>query len=43
MARRYYRLGTLSPFTEASAGGVSFLCSDHERDGHTRRLAAAFV
>ena len=43
MARRYYRLGTLSAFTEASAGGMSFLCADHERDGRARRLATAFV
>ena len=43
MARRYHRLGTLSPFTEESAAGVSFLCADHERDGLVRRLATAFV
>ena len=43
MARRYYRLDTLSPFTEANARGISFLCSDHERDGRARRLATAFV
>jgi acetyl/propionyl-CoA carboxylase alpha subunit/acetyl-CoA carboxylase carboxyltransferase component len=43
MARRYHRVGELSPFREAGAGGVSFLCSDLEREGETRRLATAFV
>ncbi len=43
MARRYHRVGVLSPFREASAGGVSFLCSELEREGETRRLATAFV
>ena len=43
MARRYHRSRGLSPFREATAGGVSFLCSDLEREGETRRLATAFV
>ena len=43
MARRYHRVGELSAFREASAGGVTFLCSDLEREGETRRLATAFV
>jgi acetyl/propionyl-CoA carboxylase alpha subunit/acetyl-CoA carboxylase carboxyltransferase component len=43
MARRYHRTGRLSPFQEATAGGLSFLCSDLEREGETRRLATAFV
>jgi acetyl/propionyl-CoA carboxylase alpha subunit/acetyl-CoA carboxylase carboxyltransferase component len=43
MARRYHRVGVLSPFRERAAGEVSFLCSDLEREGETRRLATAFV
>ncbi|HEY1277841.1 MAG TPA: carboxyl transferase domain-containing protein [Thermoleophilaceae bacterium] len=43
MARRYHRIGALSPFREESAGGIDFLCSDVERDGERRRLATAFV
>ncbi len=43
MARRYHRVGVLSPFREASAGGVSFLCADLEQEGRTSRLATTFV
>ena len=43
MARRYHRVGELSPFQEVTAEGVSFLCSGLTREGQTRRLATAFV
>jgi acetyl-CoA carboxylase carboxyltransferase component len=43
MARRYHRVGTLSPFRETTADGVSFLCADLRRDDQMRRLATAFV
>jgi acetyl/propionyl-CoA carboxylase alpha subunit/acetyl-CoA carboxylase carboxyltransferase component len=43
MARRYHRVGELSPFREASAAGTTFLCSDLERGGEARRLATAFL
>ena len=43
MARRYHRTRDLSPFQEATAEGMSFLCSGLTRDGQTRRLASAFV
>jgi acetyl/propionyl-CoA carboxylase alpha subunit/acetyl-CoA carboxylase carboxyltransferase component len=43
MTRRYYRVGTLSPFHEVTVDGVTFLCADHERDGRTDRLPTAFV
>jgi acetyl/propionyl-CoA carboxylase alpha subunit/acetyl-CoA carboxylase carboxyltransferase component len=43
MARRYHRVGSLSPFREERAGGMSFLCAELERDGETSRVATAFV
>ena len=43
MARRYHRVGTLSPFRETTADGVSFLCADLRRGDQMRRLVTAFV
>jgi acetyl-CoA carboxylase carboxyltransferase component/biotin carboxyl carrier protein len=43
MARRYYRMRELSPFTEARAADPPFICSTYSEEGTRKRLAAAFV
>jgi acetyl-CoA carboxylase carboxyltransferase component len=43
MARRYYRMRSLSEFTDATAGGANFICSEYQEDGGPKRLAVAFV
>jgi acetyl-CoA carboxylase carboxyltransferase component len=43
MARRYYRMRELSPFTEARAADLAFICSNYSEEGSEKRLAATFV
>jgi acetyl/propionyl-CoA carboxylase alpha subunit/acetyl-CoA carboxylase carboxyltransferase component len=43
IARRFYRVRDLEPFTEVEAGGRVFLTTRYPRDGHPRRLVTGFA